>query len=132
MWTGGLSDRTGAPPTPTDPAGDLDYVAARLELERGRLDAAEQFAAASVRRWEGGRNPRARTWSSLLLATIHVRAGEPRGLKLAHGAIVGVTKLSSVRARQRLEPLVAALESRHNSDHRELARMARHVAATRA
>lgn len=119
-------------PTRTDPAGDLDYVAARLELERGRLDTAEPFAAASVQRWGGGLNQRARTWSTIVLATIHVRAGEPDGLRLAHSAITGVTKLSSVRARQRLEPLVAALEARPGNDHRELARMARHVAASRA
>ncbi len=41
-------------------------------------------------------------------------------------------KLSSVRARQRLDPLVTALESRPRADHRELARMARQVATTRA
>ncbi|MGH3900682.1 MAG: hypothetical protein ACRDTA_21035 [Pseudonocardiaceae bacterium] len=57
---------------------------------------------------------------------------DPGGLQLAHGAITGVTKLSSVRARRRLEPLVAALEARSGSDHRELARMARQVVATRA
>ena len=41
-------------PTRTDPSGDIDRPAASLELERGRLDAAETFAAASVRRWENG------------------------------------------------------------------------------
>lgn len=41
-------------PRRTDPFGDMDRPAARVELERGRLDSAEQFAAASVRRWEGG------------------------------------------------------------------------------
>ncbi|MGH3898104.1 MAG: helix-turn-helix domain-containing protein, partial [Pseudonocardiaceae bacterium] len=118
-------------PTRTDPAGDLYYVVARLDVTRGRLDAAEPFAAASVRRWEGA-SQRARTQSSILLATIHVRAGEHGGLQLAHGALSGVTKLSSVRARRRLEPLVAALETRSGSDHRELARMARQVIATQA
>ncbi|MGH3973886.1 MAG: hypothetical protein ACRDS9_11265, partial [Pseudonocardiaceae bacterium] len=82
-------------------------------------------------RWEGG-SRRARTQADILLATIHVRAGEPGGLQLAHGAINGVTKLSSVRVRRRLEPLVAALEGRPGSDHRELARMAHQVATTRA
>ncbi len=119
-------------PRPTDSNGDLDNVAALLELERGRLDAAEPFAAASVRRWEGGSSRRARTQAGILLATIHVRAGEPGGLQRAHSAITGVTKLSSIRTRQRLEPLVAALETWPRNDHRELARMARQVAATRA
>ncbi|MGH3794777.1 MAG: helix-turn-helix domain-containing protein [Pseudonocardiaceae bacterium] len=119
-------------PTRTDPGGDLDYVAARLELERGRLDAAESSAAASVQRWEGGSSQRDRTGSGIVLATVHVRAGESDGLRLAHGAITGVTRLSSVRARRRLEPLVAALDSRSGTDHRELAHLARQVAATRA
>lgn len=39
---------------PKNPYSDPDRVAALLELDRGRLDAAEQLAAASVRRWEGG------------------------------------------------------------------------------
>jgi hypothetical protein len=65
-----------------------------------------------------------------VLAIIHVRTGERRGLQLAHDAITAVTQLSSVRARRRLEPLVAALESRLGSDHRQLSRMARQVAAT--
>ncbi|MDQ3760573.1 MAG: hypothetical protein M3460_02390 [Actinomycetota bacterium] len=93
---------------------------------------AERFAAASVRRWESGNSRRARTQASVLLATIHVRASEPGGLGLAHGAIAGVAKLSSIRARQRLEPLLAALEARPRSNARELARMARQVATTQA
>ena len=119
-------------PTPADPWGDLDAVAALLDFERGRLDAAEPLAAASVRRWEAGHSQRARTLSGILLATIHVQAGEPDGVPLAHGAITNVTKLSSFRARQRLDPLATALEARPSTDHRELARTARHLATTRA
>jgi len=118
-------------PTPADSYGDLDRPAAVLELERGRLDAAEPFAVASLRRWEGGRQV-SLTQSAIVLATIHVRAGEPRGLQLAHSAIVSAGKLTSVRARRRLEPLVAALAARRGSDAEQLARMARLVAATRA
>ncbi|MGH3996058.1 MAG: helix-turn-helix domain-containing protein, partial [Pseudonocardiaceae bacterium] len=66
-------------PNRTDPAGDLDYVAARLQVSRGRLDAAEPFAAASVWRWEGASSQRGRTAANILLATIHIRAGEPDG-----------------------------------------------------
>ncbi len=117
-------------PTALDPTGDLDIETASLELDRGRLDVAEPFAVASVRRWEV-HSQRARTLSSVILATIHVRAGEPDGLRLAHTAITGVSKLSSVRARQRLEPLTAALQARPSTDHRQLARMSHHVATTR-
>ena len=118
-------------PTPADPAGDLDQVAARLELDRGRLEAAESFAAASVRRWEGVSNQRARTYSGIVLATVHVQAGEPRGLQLAHSAVTAAARLSSVRARRQLEPLATALEARSGSDAAQLARMARQVAVTR-
>ena len=117
-------------PTRTDPWGDPDGVGARLELAQGRLDVAEPFAVASVRRWEGI-SERARTLSAVVLATIHVRAGEPDGLRLAHGAVTAAAKLTSIHARERLEPLAAALEARHSSDARELARMARQVAAIR-
>jgi transcriptional regulator with XRE-family HTH domain len=119
-------------PTPAGPVGDVDQVAARLELRCGRLDAAEAFAAASARLWEdrGGRSGRIR--AGILLAIIHVRAGESDGLRLAHEAITGAMKLSSARVRRRLEPLAAALETRPGSEYRDLARAARHVATTRA
>jgi len=110
--------------------GDLDRPAACLELARGRLDAAEPFAVASVRRWEGVSQV-GRTQSAVVLATIHVRAGEPGGLQLAYSAVTAAARLSSVRARRRLEPLVAALEARSGADARQVARMARHVATTR-
>src|SRR6201999_4114051 len=96
MWT----------PARTDPTGDLDQVAGGLELARGRLDAAEPFAAAAVRRCEGIKNQRMRTGATVLLATIHVRAGERDGLGLANGAITDVNRLSSVRIRRQwLTPL---------------------------
>jgi hypothetical protein len=63
-------------PTPAVPQGDLDKVAARLELGRGRLDAAQAFATASVQLWEDRGSRSGRTRASILLATIHVRAGE--------------------------------------------------------
>ncbi|MGH3802499.1 MAG: hypothetical protein ACRDTD_20710 [Pseudonocardiaceae bacterium] len=120
-------------PGRTDASGDLDMVGARLELARGRLDAAEPFAVMSVRRWEGVSNQRARTAAGIILATVHVRAGERDGLRLAHGAITQVTKLSSVRARQQfLTPLAVALEARAGSDAQQLARMTRQVIATPA
>jgi transcriptional regulator with XRE-family HTH domain len=118
-------------PTAAVPVGDLDKVAARLELGRGRLDVAEAFAAGSVRLWEGRGARRGRTGAGILLATIHVRAGESDGLRLAHEAITSATKLSSVRVRRRLEPLATALDARPGSDARDLARTARHVVTTR-
>ncbi len=118
-------------PTRTDQYGDVDRTAARLEVERGRLDIAESLAAASMRRWEGG-SQLSRTLSGIVLATIHVKAGEPSGLSLAHRAITSVPKLSSMRARTWLEPLAEALQARPGSDARELARMTRQVATSQA
>jgi transcriptional regulator with XRE-family HTH domain len=117
-------------PTRTDPYGDLDRPAAVLELARGRLDSAEQFATASLRRWEGI-SELGRIKTSVVLATIHVQAGEPRALALARGAIRDVTKLSSLRTRKQLDPLATALEARPGADAKELARITRQVAATR-
>lgn len=117
-------------PAHTDPWGDPDGRVACLEIERGRLDMAEPFAVASVRRWEGI-SQRGRTLSAVVLATVHVQAGEPDGLAMAHRAITDVTKLSSVHARTRLRPLAVALEGRPGADAKELARMTRQVAATR-
>ena len=69
----------------------------------------------------------------LMLAEVHVRSGEHRGFVLARRAIDAVSVLESVSVRQeRLIPLVRALDSRPGSDYRELARMARQVAVTRA
>jgi hypothetical protein len=78
-------------------------VSARLEISRGRFDAAEPFAVASVHRWHGVSQLR-RTHSTIMLATIHIQAGEPGGLSMGHRTITDVTKLSSVQARTRLPP----------------------------
>jgi hypothetical protein len=117
-------------PTRADRYGDLDRPAALVALRRGRLDVAESFAAVSVNRWKGiGQLGHAQ--SSIVLATIHGRAGEPSGLSLAHGAITAVSKLSSVRARRRLGPLIVALEARPGRDAHDLARMTRQVSSAR-
>lgn len=117
-------------PACNDPRGDQDYVAARVELCRGRLDAAEPFAMASVSRWNGVSQLRG-TSSAILLATIHVQAGEPDGLTLAHRAILDVATLSSTQTRTRLHTLATALAARPGADTQDLARMARQVVATR-
>ncbi len=109
---------------------DADYRNADISLCLDQIDGAEQFAALSVRAW-GDKDRRPAASARILLATIHVRAGDPRGTQLAHGAITAATKLSTDRVRQRLLPLADALDTRPGSDHQDLARMARQVAATR-
>ncbi|MGQ0779465.1 MAG: helix-turn-helix domain-containing protein, partial [Pseudonocardiales bacterium] len=117
-------------PTRTDPFGDMDRPAARLELARGHLDAAEELATASVRRWPASKQI-SRALSGAVLATIHVKAGERNGLQLAHHTITAMAQLSSVRTRRQLIPLADALAARPGADAAELTRMARHVATTR-
>ena len=75
---------------------------------------------------------RGRILAELILAEVHVRTGDPRGLALAQQAITAASTLQSVVARrQRLVALAIALEARPESDAHELARMARQIAATR-
>lgn len=90
------------------------------------------FAASAVRTY-GDAHFRGRTGAELVLAEVHVRAGEPRGLVLAQRAITAASTLQSVAVRQeRLLPLAAALEARPGNDAKQLARAARHIAAPRA
>jgi hypothetical protein len=109
----------------------MELAVAGIQLDLGKLDTAEPFAANAVRTY-GKAHHRGRTQAELALAEAHVRAGEPRGLALARQAIEAVSTLQSVAVRrERLVPLAAALEARPGSDAKELARMAREVAATR-
>ncbi len=120
--------RDGWHPSNAFERADMDYQTALVYTEWGDLDTAERFVAAIN---GAGRHRPVGTFAEILLATIHVRAGEPRGLQLAHSAITAATELSSDRVRQRLLPLADELDARPGSDHRELARMARRVAVTR-
>ncbi|MBV9014003.1 MAG: hypothetical protein JO272_18505 [Pseudonocardiales bacterium] len=111
-----------------------NFVTAGIHLDLGQLDAAEHFAASAVRTYSEseGRYRRGHTQTELLLAEVHIRAGEPQGLTLAHHAIEQVKTLQSIAARrERLIPLATALDARPGTDARDLARTARQVAATR-
>jgi hypothetical protein len=108
-----------------------DHSAVGIALDLGRLEAAEQFATRALGSYGEGHR-RGRTMTQLLLAEVHVRAGESQGLTLAHHAIEEMRTVRSVAIRrQRLIPLAIALDARAGSDTRELARMARQVATTR-
>ncbi|MGH3756122.1 MAG: helix-turn-helix domain-containing protein, partial [Pseudonocardiaceae bacterium] len=71
-----------------------DFVTAGIQLDLGQLDAAEQFAASAVRTYTEAHR-RGRTQARLLLAEVHIRAGEPQGLALARHAINEVSTLQS-------------------------------------
>ena len=108
---------------------DQNYQSALVYAKLGRLDLAEQLTA-SIN--GAGRHRPVGAFANILRATLHVQTGEPRGLGMAKSAIDAVALLRSGRARERLQPLVTALEARSGSDARELARMARQVVATSA
>ncbi len=114
---------------PADPfdRANMNMVTAWVGADLGRIDTAEPFAAASVREW-GDSSRRDSVLAEISLATLHLHAREPDSLPLARTAIEHVSSLRSVRARQRLAPLLAELDSRSGSEARELARQARRVA----
>ncbi|MDQ4031121.1 MAG: hypothetical protein M3332_02155, partial [Actinomycetota bacterium] len=123
--------RDGWEPPDTFERSGMDELTARVHLNLGRLEVAESYAAGAVRAWGIGER-RNGVLADITLAAIHVRAGEPDGLRLAKGAIDGAALLRSVRARKRwLAPLADALDARTGGDARELARMARQVATVR-
>ncbi len=108
----------------------VDLMIAGVQIELHQLDTAEPFAATAVRTFGEGHH-RGRTLAELTLAEIHVRTGNPSGLALAQHAITAASMLQSAVARRHLVALAVALEARPDSHARELARMARQVAATR-
>ena len=121
--------RDGWQATEASERADQNYQSALVYARLGRLDLAEQLTA-SIN--GAGRHRPVGAFANVLRATLHVQTGEPRGLLMAKSAIDAVAPLRSVRARQRLQPLAAALETRSGSDAEQLSRMARQVAATRA
>ncbi|MGH3721558.1 MAG: helix-turn-helix domain-containing protein [Pseudonocardiaceae bacterium] len=137
---GGLDEATrylakandGQAPLDAFDRGSADLDTARVQLDLGRLDAAERSAASAVRNYGEGHHRRSHTVAELVLAEVHIRTGEPHGLMLAHEAITKVKTLQSVAVRRELLiPLATALEARPGADTQELARTARQLAVTR-
>lgn len=110
-----------------DDQADMAWVTALVELTFGRLEMAERLVSTAVRHWEGTADRRQAVLGDITLAAIHVRAGESSGYELAHRAITAVAELRSARARDRLVPLVAGLESRRGVAAWRLAGFARQV-----
>ncbi|MCA1672758.1 MAG: hypothetical protein LC799_11325, partial [Actinobacteria bacterium] len=107
---------------------DLD--SAHTYLHIGRLDTAEALAATSARTLTASGDRREYVLADLAVARVHVQAGEPGGLERARAAIRAVADTPSGVAQQCwLPPLADALDARPGSDHQDLARMARQVAA---
>jgi tetratricopeptide (TPR) repeat protein len=124
--------REGWEPRDTFERADADLGTAMIQRDLGQLEAAEQFATSAARTYSESHR-RGRTMTELLLAEIHIRAGEPQGLTLAYEAIKKVSTLQSIAVRQEwLIPLATALETRPDTDTdtHELARKARQIAIT--
>jgi tetratricopeptide (TPR) repeat protein len=102
---------------------------ARIQLSLGRLDAAEHSAASAVRTYREGYYRRGQIVAGLVLAEVHLRAGEPQGLTLAQEALTQVSTLHSLAVRRDLvAPLATALAARPDTEAQELARKARQLA----
>jgi transcriptional regulator with XRE-family HTH domain len=111
---------------------DLRGVTGETRALLGDLNGAHaDLTAASANRTAS--TARSAAIEACLLATIHVQAREPRGLALAREAIAAVAAIpGSIRTRERLQPLIAALEAYPSSDAHELVSMARKIAAVPA
>ncbi|MPZ66255.1 MAG: hypothetical protein GEU83_12310 [Pseudonocardiaceae bacterium] len=122
--------RDGWEPPDTFQRADMDYAMGAVAARLGNLDTAEQFTTVALRSYGDCRRDAAK--ANITHATVHVQTGDRRGLPLAKTTIDQVAELRSIRARQRLTPLAAALDSRPGSDARELAQHARQIATSRA
>lgn len=122
--------RDGWEPPHAHARGCMDLDTGHTYLHLGQLVTAEAILARSVRTFQQSGDRREGVVADISLARLYVQAGEPRGLVLAKSAIDAVAETRSGAARQIwLPPLADALENRSGSDARELARLARQVAA---
>jgi hypothetical protein len=84
-----------------------------------------------VHTYRQGHYRRGHIVANLVLAEVHLRAGEPQGLTLAQEALTTVSTLHSLAVRRDLvAPLATALAARPDTDAQELARKARQLATT--
>lgn len=110
--------------------GDMDLVTGMTYLHLGRFDAAEAATASSVQTFTQSGDRREGVVSDLMLAHLHLQAGELRGLVLAKSAIDEVARTRSGVARGVYLPtLIHTLDTRPGSDAKDLARRARQLAA---
>jgi hypothetical protein len=118
------------PSSPFHRAG-MDLGTSWVHLHLGSLDTAESMAAASVRTFAQGNHGRGGVSAGIILARVHLIAGEPDAARLAVQAIEAVPPLRSGVARTGLAPLARGLETRSRPDFVELARRAQKIAMTR-
>jgi transcriptional regulator with XRE-family HTH domain len=108
---------------------EMDMGASRVHLQLGALETAESLAAASARAFAECNHGRGGVQAGIILARVHLLAGEPDAGRLAAQAIEAVLPLRSGLARTQLAPLAQDLHTRPGLAG--LARQAQKVATTR-
>ena len=93
-------------------AAMMDWRTGDTYLRLGDLERAQQHAAASVRGWQGSEERRDAVLADVLLAAVHLKAGERRGPAMAAKAVESVAHLRSHRARRYAAPLANAVSAR--------------------
>ncbi|MGH3671626.1 MAG: helix-turn-helix domain-containing protein [Pseudonocardiaceae bacterium] len=111
-----------------DDQAEMDWLVGLIDFQLGRPDTAQRSVAASLRHWSSSADRRAGVLGEITMASLYVQAGDSQGPDRAHQAITRVRELRSVRARERLGPLVQTLDMRPERQYRELASHARRVA----
>jgi transcriptional regulator with XRE-family HTH domain len=112
-------------PPDADDQAEMDWLIGLTQIQLGDLNAAQRSVATSLNHWRSSADRRAGVLGEITMASLYVRAGDSNGTERAYRAINQVHELRSMRARERLEPLAQALETRKDNQSRELARLAR-------
>jgi transcriptional regulator with XRE-family HTH domain len=121
--------RDGYEPPSLHHSADMDLGTAMVYLQLGALDTAESLAALSARTFAQGNLGREGVRVGILLARVHLLAGESDADRLAVQAIEAVLPLRSGVARTCLVPL--AHDLRTKPDLTDLAHRAHTIATTR-
>jgi transcriptional regulator with XRE-family HTH domain len=124
-----VASREGWKAPNADDQADMDWLTALVEIHLNQTDSAQELVGASVQRWTDTHDRRQAVLGRITLAQLYVQTGDSRGIELAHRAIGEVRELRSVRARERLRPMVKAMDARPEPHYRELAALARRSVA---
>ncbi|MGH3696786.1 MAG: helix-turn-helix domain-containing protein [Pseudonocardiaceae bacterium] len=115
-------------PPDADDAAEMDWLNGLIQMQLGNDDSAERFVATSLRHWQGSQDRRSTVLGEITMATLHVRSGDSTGTLRAYQAITQVREMHTKRARERLKPLIMALDERPGEEPQKLVLLARRVA----
>lgn len=117
-------------PPDADDAAEMNWLNGLIQMQLGNDDSAERFVATALRHWQGSQDRRSTVLGEITMATLHVRTGDSAGNQRAYQSITQVRELHSKRARERLKPLIIALDERPGEEPQKLTQLARRVAVT--